>query len=267
MNSLSNKTIQRFLKSLIVLPKGRTVLRKCVIPLFPSSMRTLLAEVHGLKMHLDLGQDLDFDYFLGHYDSEELEFLTRFYEEGSYFLDIGANQGFWSLFFAKRLPNAMILAFEPDPYHIKKFQQNIEANRFKNIKLCPYALSDSNESKDLMINTASNRAGNSMVVSQTPWTKNNDVKIKVPCKTLVEALSDNKVNSISALKIDVEGYEYQILKKFFSDAPQSLYPKAIVVEAFGYIINLVGGSPIELLITNGYRLINHCGYNYFFELQ
>jgi len=38
----------------------------------------------------------------------------------------------------------------------------------------------------------------------------------------------------------------------------------MVVEAFGENIKLVGGSPIEILIRNGYKLVGHNQYNYYF---
>jgi len=69
-------------------------------------------------MHLDLAQNLDLEYTQGLYDKEELDYLLSFYQKGSYFLDIGANRGFYSLFFVKQRPNARILAFEPDPVQI-----------------------------------------------------------------------------------------------------------------------------------------------------
>lgn len=81
------------------------------------------------------------------------------------------------------------------------------------------------------------------------------------------AIEENAIEKISALKIDIEGYEYLVLRKFFEDAPRALYPNAMLVEAFGQTINLVGGSPIELLINNGYKLINHSEYNFFFKLR
>jgi len=39
----------------------------------------------------------------------------------------------------------------------------------------------------------------------------------------------------------------------------------MVVEAFGENINRVGGSPIELLIKNDYKLVHHTRHNYFFK--
>ena len=104
-------------------------------------------------------------------------------------------------------------------------------------------------------------------MSQTRWTRGDESTIEVPCKTLFEALTENNVRRICALKIDIEGYEYPVLRKFFEEAPRELYPKAMVVEAFGHVINLVGGSSIELVIKRGYRLLNHRNFNYFFKLS
>lgn len=249
-----------------LLPLGRRTLWKVITRVLPNSMRTGLLDVQGLRMHLDLTQNLDLQYAQGLYDKEEIDFLLSSYEEGSYFLDIGANQGFYSLCFAKQRPAARILAFEPDPYNLDKFRKNILINGFKNIKICPYAISESKEPKELMINTGNNRGGNSFVLFQTRWQKE-EVRMKVQCETLLGALFENGVDRVSALKLDIEGYEYPVLKKFFAEAPEPLYPKTMVVEAFGQMISLVGGSPIELIVNNGYRLINHTEHNYFFLLR
>ncbi len=125
----------RILKTISALPKGQRILWEVVLPLLPSSMKNLWVDVHGLKMYLDLAQELDFQYFLGLYDVEELEYLTAAYEEGSFFMDIGACHGLYSLYFAKKIPNAKVLSFEPDPYHINKLQKNIMENRLNKGKV------------------------------------------------------------------------------------------------------------------------------------
>ena len=38
------------------------------------------------------------------------------------------------------------------------------------------------------------------------------------------------VDHVDALKIDVEGFEDRVLTGFFRDAPQSLWPRAVVIE-------------------------------------
>jgi hypothetical protein len=38
------------------------------------------------------------------------------------------------------------------------------------------------------------------------------------------------VGRVDALKIDVEGYEDRVLTGFFKQAPQALWPRAVVIE-------------------------------------
>jgi FkbM family methyltransferase len=217
-------------------------------------------------MEIDVTQNLDMEYAYGKYDADELAFLESNYEPGACFLDIGANMGFYSLFLAKRHPEMKLLAFEPDPYNIAKFKRNIGLNKIENISLCEYALSVDNSSKDLMLNTGNNRGGNSFVINQSEFCGENS-SITVACKTLLEALTENNIHRVGIAKLDVEGFEYPILKTFFSQAPKSIYPRAIVVEAFGENINRVGGSPVELLIKNDYTLVHHSFFNYLFKFN
>jgi FkbM family methyltransferase len=214
-------------------------------------------------------EELDYSYAEGFFDKEELEFLVEAYENDSYFVDIGANVGFYSLFLKHRLPQAKIIAFEPDRVNIFKLKRNIVLNGYTDVAICEYALSTDNESKQLMININRNRGGNSLLQSQKTFNKSDtEVTAKVECKTLFDALKENAVKKVSALKIDIEGFEYPVLKKFFEEADRDLFPKAVVMEAFGNNISAAGGSPIELMILNGYKLVNHdARCNYFFQLK
>ena len=45
-----------------------------------------------------------------------------------------------------------------------------------------------------------------------------------------EILRDAGVTHVDALKIDVEGFEDRVLTGFFREAPQSLWPRAVVIE-------------------------------------
>lgn len=71
------------------------------------------------------------------------------------------------------------------------------------------------------------------------------------------------------MKIDIEGYEYPVLRRFMGEAPREIWPKALVIEAWGVHIELFGESPIELLIRHGYKLVNHNHRwaNFFFRLE
>jgi FkbM family methyltransferase len=66
------------------------------------------------------------------------------------------------------------------------------------------------------------------------------------------------VDRIDILKIDVEGFDYDVLRAFFATASRSLFPGMIIVEAG----RDQGTSPVvELVQTNGYRLAERTRLN------
>lgn len=54
--------------------------------------------------------------------------------------------------------------------------------------------------------------------------------IKVPSLRLTRILDEAGVAQVDSLKIDVEGFEDRVLIGFFRDAPQSQWPRAVVIE-------------------------------------
>ena len=52
----------------------------------------------------------------------------------------------------------------------------------------------------------------------------------MPSLRLQRILGDAGVDHVDALKIDVEGFEDRVLTGFFRDAPQALWPRAVVIE-------------------------------------
>lgn len=256
----------KFLRAVARLPKGHGLIWRILVPFSPGRLRNIVCDTFGFYLHLDLTELLDFEYAVDIWDRMELEFLVNAVEDGTHFLDIGANQGFYSLFVAWRRPAARILSFEPDDYSLDKIRRNVSSNKFGNITVCPYALSDREEVKTLIIDQDRNRGASSLLRAR-PDGSGCVSTVEVPCKPLLEALREHGVERIGALKIDVEGYEYLVLRKFLDDAPASLYPKVIVVEALGDRIAAVGGSPVELLVSRGYRIVNHNRFNFLMELN
>ncbi len=261
----SGNRVARFLRGVARLPKGHGMIWRILVPLSPPWWRHIVTDVHGFYLHLDLRQLLDFEYALGTYDRDELEFIVGACEDGGHFLDIGANQGFYSLFVASRRPQTRILSFEPDTYSLEKLRRNIAANGFENITVCPYALSDTEERRVLHLDQGRNRGASSLLASSAPNALA-ESRVEVPCVTLLQALREHRVERVSALKIDVEGAEYPVLRSFLENAPAGLFPSAVVVEALGDRIERVGGSPIELLFDRGYRIVNHNRFNFMMRL-
>jgi FkbM family methyltransferase len=144
------------------------------------------------------------------------------------FIDIGANVGLFSLFVAARAGGgAVILAFEPEPENVRRLQFNIGANPGLPIRVFPFALAEKEGSIQLKVDsrdrggTRTLRADDGAGQAETS---------RVRCRPLLDVLIEQGLQSIDALKIDVEGFEDVILAPFFRDAPRSLWPRLLIIE-------------------------------------
>ncbi len=133
----------------------------------------------------------------------------------------------------------------------------------QNVKIENYGLADENCTKEFTINTK-HRGGNSFLPTPNGGNEN-IIKMKIKCSTLLNALENNNVTKIDILKMDIEGFEYPTLKEYFKSANQNMYPNYILLEEWGDIIKRFDESVVELLIHNGYKLIDHYKDNFFFE--
>ncbi len=79
---------------------------------------------------------------------------------------------------------------------------------------------------ELTIETDGDNLGASHIVSGNPAGR----AIRTPSWRLQRILGDAGVTHVDALKIDVEGFEDRVLTGFFSEAPQGLWPHAVVIE-------------------------------------
>ena len=102
-------------------------------------------------------------------------------------IDIGSNVGMWTRELATRFKK--VYCFEPNTNFIECFNKNITEN---NVKLFQYGLSD-------MEHTAS-QIKQSTILSEYPG--------NVMCKTL----DSFNLKDIDFIKIDVDGFEYKVLR-------------------------------------------------------
>jgi FkbM family methyltransferase len=162
-----------------------------------------------------------------YYEHEERELLPQVLREDSVFVDIGANTGFYSLFSARFITGrgGRILAFEPNPIMFDRFTLNIRLNGLESrIEALSIGLADREGMFDLYYGPRQ-LGGASMAVT------GGEMQVKVPCRPLLDVLGELGVSRVSVLKIDVEGFESNILQPFFAMAPRALFPELIIIES------------------------------------
>ena len=125
--------------------------------------------------------------------------------------DAGANLGIFSIYVAVKYPDSIIYAFEPTPTTFSALKENVKY--YPNIKVFNYALGEAegNSSIIVMPNSGSNHIG--------------EGGIPVKIKTI-----DSTNFKIDFLKIDVEGYEANVL----NGAKETIrkYKPVIVMSAY-----------------------------------
>lgn len=140
-------------------------------------------------------------------------FLGLIPEEGT-LLDIGANIGLTAITLAKRFPKARVLAFEPVPENLATLEKVIRYYRIQNIQTFSMALGNSEGFLQMQVPEidGSRMQGLSRVIEN----KNeplypSGIRYQVPVHKLDQLPIIKETQKISAIKIDVENYEYFVL--------------------------------------------------------
>jgi FkbM family methyltransferase len=159
------------------------------------------------------------------YNLEELDFLRAHVPAGGVFVDVGANVGTYALALARHVGAAgKVIAIEPHPVTHARLAFNNAASRYGQVRLVAAAAAAADG--ELMIETDGDNLGASHIVSGEASSK----AIRVPALRLQRILQEAGASQVDALKIDIEGFEDRALIPFFKEAPQSLWPRAVVIE-------------------------------------
>ena len=165
------------------------------------------------KIKIDLTQAIDREIYLnGFYEKEQLIFLDKICnkDEITHFLDIGANIGYYSLYF-KKINN--IFAFEPNKKNFLRLKENNELNNL-NIKMYNFGLSNTNSDSEIWYTNKDKMGGSAIYEKNDPELNKYNYKDIIKEKILTKKLDDiiDINNSKILVKIDVERHEKKVLE-------------------------------------------------------
>jgi len=126
-------------------------------------------------------------------------------------IDVGANQGAYSLMCAKARPGTQIYSFEPHPKTFLSLVRNLPDSKF----LC-FNKALGAECKTLRLFDYKDEDGSSHATLYSDVIKEihkkNFTSHEVEVTTLDNIINENKIIKVSLLKIDAEGHELEVLK-------------------------------------------------------
>jgi FkbM family methyltransferase len=172
-----------------------------------------------------------------------LEIILRQIQQPMIFLDVGANQGIFSLVAAKNYFITEIHAFEPNPQLCKILNLNLLRNKISRFEIHPYAIGKN--SGYGYLTTPTGHSGAAQV------TKKSNNSIKIYCINRVYL--NHKFRGLDLpifLKIDVEGMEFEVLKEILSSVLRKKV-RFIFVELNG--TSYKKNRTIKLLLNSGFK--------------
>jgi FkbM family methyltransferase len=193
----------------------------------------------------------------GAYEPEVWDALERCASCDEVVWDVGAYVGSFALRAAQDSRVKCVCAFEPDPITLETLKSNLALNGNPAL-LYPLALSDTTTRSTLIHGPATNTGMSTL--RPTPSTgmthhassPNRLATFEVTCRTADDLVAQGQAPAPTLMKLDVEGWEYQVLNGA-RQLLRSTHLKAIVVES--------GCDPAgKLLDARLEELLKHYGY-------
>lgn len=139
-----------------------------------------------------------------------MKLITKILNKGDTFIDVGAHVGFVSLAARQAIgESGRVIAIEPQPYNCERLLRNWELNNFTNLELHVAAAGDQQKFVQLPQQLPTDKSRLSLCL---PMPSALDLNFCVPMRTLESIINESSISSVRLLKIDVEGFELQVLQ-------------------------------------------------------
>ena len=190
--------------------------------------------------------------YFGRSNLDEIDFIKKNSPNKSVFIDIGSNMGFYTQFIASiinKKKRIKIISIDAHPINNYRLRENLKLlktkipNIFSFVKIKNCAVGDRNTILNLNF---SHGLANAFITK-------NKKDISVKCRKLVDIINEEKLQYITNLKIDVEGYEDKVLITFLNNCKKKLVPKNIILEHSEK--NVWKNNLIQFLFKFGYKEI------------
>lgn len=219
----------------------------------------ILAHKLGLKKSIDNSKAYNFGDFsmyvdahdtlqlvnAGKFEETETQTILSLVREDTVMLDIGANMGYYSIQVGLKAKKGKVIAFEPDPGNYSILMRNLALNKLTNVTTYNAALSDKEDTMRLYKHPFN--VGDYRLYNDGDFTE----YVDVPTMCLDHTVTER----IDLVKIDVQGFEYFVLKGGRSLLEK--YKPIVISEFWPRGLYNSGASPgdyLELMKNLGYSI-------------
>ena len=166
----------------------------------------------GSTLNLHLGNDVSYPTFIGGcIEPNEFAFIDSFLKPGMVFLDIGANEGLFSVFASRRVgPTGKLIAFEPSHRELERLRANLSLNKTCNVQVEAFALAEASGTAELRICEYGHEGQNTLGDFAHDVHQSGTQMVQVG--TLDEYLDEHPADRLDFIKMDVEGAEQKVLE-------------------------------------------------------
>lgn len=200
---------------------------------------------HGTRLRVILSNDVSQQlYVAGCLEPNEMAFLDRFLKPGMQVIDVGANEGCYSVLFGAKVgDNGKVWAFEPSPREFAVLKANADQNPNLNIECFPLALGNKNGSGKLRIAEGVHAGQNTLGEFSYSITELDFAMVSI--RRLDDLVFESKTDRLDLIKIDVEGAEGLVL----DGARRTLetFRPVVLLEVLEKALSALGFSPIRLI--------------------
>jgi FkbM family methyltransferase len=183
--------------------------------MFKNKLKLFLQKALGINNYLFLFSILTIKRLKWNKHEEEFLYFNEMLPDNAVVMDIGANIGIMTVPIALKVKNAQVYAFEPVPTNVKALKRIVNYFKLNNVKIFETALGEESGELKMVMPVSDNvkMQGLSHVLEGDSNDALNKGDIfSVPVKKLDDIEELRVAEKINAIKIDVENFEYYVLK-------------------------------------------------------
>ncbi len=146
----------------------------------------------------------------GSYEGDLITLAGYFIKENTVIIDVGANIGFESLYFAKKYPNNLIYSYEPTAIPYKCLSKSKAINDLDNLNIFKLGVGEKKGSVEIHAATKDTYNKGLASIDANFDLDDTFAKETIDITTLDDHVKESR--RVSLIKIDVQGYETKVLE-------------------------------------------------------